>query len=105
MTGPAILLRNLGVPGVNWLTIDLGVMPGAKVRLETPAGEQYGYATTAGSYQSASDHRLHFGLGTAGAASQIEVKWPSGRVTAVREVKAGGIFQVKEPESSTLTER
>ena len=33
-----------------------------------------------GSYQSASDPRIHFGLGDAERAEQIEVTWPSGRV-------------------------
>ena len=32
-----------------------------------------------GSYQSASDARLHFGLGSAKKADYVEVAWPSGR--------------------------
>jgi hypothetical protein len=33
-----------------------------------------------GSYQSASDPRLHFGLGAGTVADLVEVRWPSGRV-------------------------
>jgi hypothetical protein len=33
-----------------------------------------------GSYQSASDPRLHFGLGTAQQVDSVEVRWPSGQV-------------------------
>ena len=31
-----------------------------------------------GSYQSASDQRLHFGLGPARIVDRVEVTWPSG---------------------------
>jgi hypothetical protein len=103
--GPAVILRNQGTPGVNWLTVDLGVMPGPKVRVKTAGGSQYAYATTAGSYLSASDSRVHLGLGAARSALEVEVRWPSGRLTTLRDVKAGAIFKVKEPESASLTER
>jgi hypothetical protein len=33
-----------------------------------------------GSYQSASDPRLHFGLGTSVEVESVEVRWPSGQV-------------------------
>jgi hypothetical protein len=36
--------------------------------------------TGGGSYQSANDPRLHFGLGTAAQVESVEVRWPSGRV-------------------------
>ena len=32
-----------------------------------------------GSYLSASDHRLQFGLGSVTRADRVEVTWPSGR--------------------------
>jgi hypothetical protein len=33
-----------------------------------------------GSYLSASDHRVHFGLGNATSVDRLEVRWPSGKV-------------------------
>src|SRR5438552_2350722 len=63
----------------HWLGIDLVGMRsnrdgfGAKVR----ANEQWAYASSAGSYLSANDKLLHFGLGTAREA-QVEIRWPSG---------------------------
>jgi hypothetical protein len=94
--GPAVVLRNQGITGRNWLTVDTGVMPGAKVRVRTAGGVQLGYATTSGSYLSASDPRLHFGLGTHQAVSEVEVEWPGGRSTRMRDVAPNRILRVKE---------
>ena len=47
---------------------------GAKVRL----GKQWAYATTSGSYLSASDRRLIFGLGSSTAVDRVTVQWPGG---------------------------
>ena len=39
-----------------------------------------GYVSTASSYLSASDKRVHFGLGSDARIREIELKWPSGIV-------------------------
>lgn len=89
-----------GRPGANhWLTVKLqGVRSsrdgqGAKLR----TGNQWGYASTAGSYLSASDSRVHFGLGTAREVD-LEIDWPSGKIQHVRRVAADRVIIVKEPE-------
>jgi enediyne biosynthesis protein E4 len=38
------------------------------------------YCHTDGSYMSASDPRVHFGLGSAGGVEEITIRWPSGQV-------------------------
>jgi hypothetical protein len=55
------------------------------------------FATTAGSYESASDKRLHFGLGKAEKA-QVEIKWPSGIHQVLNDVHADQFLEVREPE-------
>jgi enediyne biosynthesis protein E4 len=55
------------------------------------------FATTAGSYESANDKRLHFGLGAAKTA-KIEVFWPSGIHQVLDDVKADEFLEVREPE-------
>ena len=55
------------------------------------------FATTAGSYESANDKRLHFGLGAATTA-KVEVFWPSGAHQVVNEIKADQFLEVREPE-------
>lgn len=54
------------------------------------------FATTAGSYLSASDKRLHFGLGTAETA-KVEIQWPSGIHQTLNDVHADQFLEVKEP--------
>jgi hypothetical protein len=66
---------------------------GARVRVNG----QTRFATTAGSYLSASDKRLHFGLGKAETA-KIEIAWPSGARQILNDVRANQFLDVVEPE-------
>ncbi len=94
---PIVLMNSGG--NSHWLTLKLvGVRSnwdgvGARVR----AGEQWEYATTSGSYLSASDGRVHFGLGSASEVT-VEILWPSGRRQVLEHVAANRILTVKEPE-------
>jgi hypothetical protein len=49
-----------------------------------------------GSYQSANDPRLHFGLGTSGRIDEVEVRWPSGRVDRHRDLAADTGYHLRE---------
>jgi hypothetical protein len=83
----------------HWLTITLhGTRSdrdglGARVQING----QTRFATTAGSYESANDKRLHFGLGTAKTA-KIEVFWPSGIHQSLNNVPADQFLEIREPE-------
>jgi enediyne biosynthesis protein E4 len=55
------------------------------------------FATSAGSYLSSSDKRLHFGLGTAETA-KIEIAWPSGVTQTMSDVHADQFLEIREPE-------
>ncbi len=100
--GPAIVLRNQG-NGNRWLTLKLegtasnraGI--GARVKVTAGGLTQSAMAATAGSYVSASDGRLHFGLGPEGKTAQVEIAWPSGRIQKLGDVAAGQQVTVKEP--------
>jgi hypothetical protein len=63
----------------------------------TPKGEQYATVTTASSYLSSSDKRVHFGIGPAAVAGTIEIRWPSGISQSLKDVHADQILQVDEP--------
>ena len=54
---------------------------GARVTVTAGGRRQSGWRIGGGSYQSASDPRLHFGLGDAERVDVVEVAWPSGWVT------------------------
>jgi enediyne biosynthesis protein E4 len=60
---------------------------------------QIRFATTAGSYLSASDKRLHFGLGDAATAT-VEIWWPSGARQEIKNVASNQFLEVREPEHS-----
>jgi len=66
---------------------------GARVRVNG----QTRFATTAGSYLSSSDKRLHFGLGEAEKA-KVEIDWPSGIHQTLNDVHANQFLEVREPE-------
>ena len=108
--GPAYILHNETSNQNHWLTLRLvghksnrdGI--GAEVKLVTGKGAQFATVTTAGSYLSASDKRVHFGLGTETAAASIEIRWPSGVVQKLKDVRADQILQVDEP-SPAVTEK
>jgi hypothetical protein len=66
---------------------------GAKVKVN----EQWAYAATAGSYLSANDARVRFGLGSDRQA-RVEILWPSGKKQVLENVPADRIVTVKEKE-------
>lgn len=94
---PQVFLNRGGK--MHWLAITLrGTRSnrdgfGARVRVNG----QTRFATSAGSYLSASDKRLHFGLGTANTA-KVEVDWPSGTHQILNDVHADQFLEVREPE-------
>ncbi len=69
---------------------------GTKVKVTTSLGTQYNQATTAVSYNSSSDKRVHFGLGSAALVDSIELTWPSGIKQVLKNVKADQILTVTE---------
>jgi enediyne biosynthesis protein E4 len=103
--GPAYVLHNETPTPNHWLTLNLVGHKsnrdaiGAQVKLTTAAGSQFATVTTASSYLSASDKRVHFGLGSEAIAQTIEIRWPSGIVQTLKEIKADQILQIDEPVS------
>jgi len=49
-------------------------------------------------YQSNSDPRLHFGLGTATQVDRVKVTWPSGQVQYLTNLSVNQILEVEEPK-------
>jgi enediyne biosynthesis protein E4 len=72
---------------------------GTKVKVATSLGTQYNHATTAVSYNSSSDKRVHFGLGSASVVKSIELTWPSGIKQILKNIKADQILTVTESAS------
>jgi hypothetical protein len=55
-----------------------------------------------GSYQSASDARLHFGLGAATRVDSIEVRWPSGKTDLWNNLAADSGYLLREGSGQAL---
>jgi hypothetical protein len=71
---------------------------GARVRMTLPTGGvQYNHATTAVGYASSSQPLVHFGLGPCEEAREIQIRWPSGRVQILRQIRGDRVLTIKEP--------
>lgn len=102
--GPALILMNRGGNGNHWLLVNtIGTRSnrdgiGAAIHLISASGEeQHGFVSTAGSYASSSDKRVHFGLGSASEIRLLEVTWPSGTIQRLQNLKADQVLTVREP--------
>jgi len=103
--GAAYVLHNHGGNQNHWLTLHLvgrksnrdGI--GAEIKMVLAAGAQYATVSTSGSYLSAGDPRVHFGLGPDTSAKYIEIHWPSGIVQRFDDVRADQILTVTEPDT------
>ncbi len=101
--GPALVVMNHGGNGNHWLLVNtIGTRSnrdgiGARIRVVSKSGfEQHGFVSTAGSYVSASDKRVHFGLGQETIAQLVEITWPSGSVQKLENVGADQVLTVRE---------
>jgi len=99
--GKLVFLRPSG-PSGNWLDVSLSrVVPGAVVTATLRNGTtQTRTVTAGGSYLSSQDPRVHFGLGSATAASLV-VRYPWGAVTRLADVRANRILTVQVPPEKT----
>jgi hypothetical protein len=71
---------------------------GAKVAVEAGGHRRVAWRVGGGSYQSASDPRIHFGLGPAHRIEAVEVMWPSGRTTRYRDLRPDAGYLLREGE-------
>jgi len=55
--------------------------------------------TTGSSYLSASDKRVHVGLGGDAVARRITVRWPSGLAQTLRDVPANRALTLRESDA------
>ena len=96
------LLRNDGGNANHWLTVQLigtksnrdGI--GASLKLKSDGSVQVEQAKGGMSYMSASDPRIHFGLGKRAKIESLEITWPSGQVDRLTKVPLDQIIAVKE---------
>jgi hypothetical protein len=100
----SVFLRNNKGNQNNWLTINLigttsnrdGV--GCRVIITSGGKIQTAHKISTTGYLSQNDPKLHFGLGKNEMVDRIEIKWLSGKVQVLENIKANQILTVKEPK-------
>jgi hypothetical protein len=71
---------------------------GARIKITAAGKIQFNEMTTACGYASSSAGPVHFGLGGAKVADEVEIRWPSGASQILRNIPADQVLQVKEPQ-------
>jgi hypothetical protein len=103
LSAPAEIWMNDSPDTNHWLELALegtksnrdGI--GARIRISAGGFVQYNHVSTAAGYASSSAAPVHFGLGSAKVAEEIEIRWPSGTVQKLKDVQGNQIVRVKEP--------
>ena len=96
------LLRNDGANSNHWLEVLLiGTKSnrdgmGSVLKLTSQGLVQVDQSKGGTSYMSASDPRIHFGLGARGKIDSLLITWPSGQVDKLTNVPVDSIIAVKE---------
>jgi hypothetical protein len=106
--GPPLIARNRTMGG-NWITLELEGTGksnrdaiGAEVTLTARGRVQRAQIMGGTSYCSASDLRLHFGLGSARSAERLTIRWPSGRMETYPNVPANQLKHITEGQAGGL---
>jgi enediyne biosynthesis protein E4 len=100
VAGPARLLQNQGGNINNWLTLALigrrhKDALGTRIQVTAEGRTQTKQKQMGGSYLSAHDPRLHFGLGQATKAD-VEIVWADGQVQRLEGVAANQFLTVRQ---------
>ena len=103
--GAPLLLRNDTAPIGHWLSVKLegtrsnrdGI--GALVTATAGGLTQMRLCHTDGSYLSASDRRVHLGLGQAARVERLSIQWPSGHTDVWHDLRADQQITLKEGSS------
>lgn len=103
LQGEGSFLRNNKGNQNNWLTLNLigqtsnrdGI--GARIKLSSGGQIQTSQKKSTTGYLSQNDPRLHFGLANNELVERLEIKWPSGKLQVLDNIKANQILVVQEP--------
>ncbi|GAC1421167.1 MAG: hypothetical protein NVSMB62_15860 [Acidobacteriaceae bacterium] len=102
LDGSPTILRNKGIPGNQWVSFELGGTKsnrlgiGARVTLVSDGITQTDEVRSGGSYLSQNDLRLHFGVASAKLIDRVEIRWPSGQVDRLSNLKPNRFYSLLE---------
>jgi len=107
MNAPAMLLVNDLRNGNHWIAFrTVGTKSnrdgiGAKITMRAGARTFVDEVRSGSSYDSNSDTRVHFGLGTAAKIDSVQVRWPSGLVENFDNLAVDSIHTLREASGSS----
>jgi hypothetical protein len=70
---------------------------GARIKISSGGKEQIAQKKGTTGYLSQNEPRVHFGLGKNEMIEKIEIKWPSGKMQTLENVKANQVLEITEP--------
>ena len=82
---------------------------GARIRCvtrlpgETKPHSQIDEVRSGGSYISQNDLRVHFGIGKAAQVDLVEIRWPSGQIDTLKDLKPNQLIFVEEGKGLVRT--
>lgn len=99
-----MFLRNNKGNQNNWLILNLvgqssnrdGI--GSRIKLMAGGKVQTAQKKSTTGYLSQNDSRIHFGLVKNDIVERIEIKWPSGKLQVLENIKANQVLTINEPE-------
>ena len=99
--GPVQLLMNRVTPRGGWLrfrvlTISGSHALGARVSARIGSVDHQRTVSTAASYLSSHDPRVHFGLGSQDSAREVTVQWVDGVAESFGDFAAGQIYELRQ---------
>jgi hypothetical protein len=102
ISAPAGIWMGAGAGG-HWLALQLQGLKsnrdaiGARIKVVAGGAAQYNHVSFAMGYASSSAGPVHFGLGANESAELVEIRWPSGVVQTLKNVRADRVVKVTEP--------
>ncbi len=97
-----IKIRTIGTKS-NRSGIGARLMCLTRPRGESNPHQQIDEVRSGGGYFSQNDLRVHFGLGKAEKVDVLEIRWPSGQVDTLKDVKANQLIFVREGQGIIRT--
>jgi len=103
--GPAMLLHNETETKNHWITLDLrsrnpnSLALGARVTARSGDRVWIAEVSPASSYLSASDPRIHWGLGSTDKLESLTIRWPTGKTEVLHDVPVDRIMRINQGDA------
>jgi hypothetical protein len=111
LDGAPMILRNRGISGRHWVSIELNgtksnrLALNARISIVAGGMTQTDEVHSGGSYLSQNDLRIHFGLANATKIDKVYISWPSGHKEILTNLAVDQHYYVVEENGIVSAER